>query len=236
MAEKLYGFPVEIAVEDDLYYVSREDGGNFSTRPYLMHTALYYAFRIFPTQFRNKVQNPHYEEDRDDGPEIYIHPAQSSEVTGYEKRRFSVKPDSYRSEAKQENQNLMKTGHQKTIRPGSSFQTFITSKSRKKLSEQKEKLPDYIRIGKKMSSARIQSGEIMEAEIEEGSFSMDIPVSTKDLDFEEKYSVKGDLNWENMNPVDLLTDGKLQGPHADFESTENDSTISVPAETGFLKN
>lgn len=236
MTKNLYGFPVEITVEDDLYYVSREDGGNFSTRPYLMHTALYYAFRIFPTQFRNKVQNPHYEEDRNDGPEIYIHPAQSIAITGYEKRRFSVKPDSYRSEAKQENQNLMKTGHQKTIRPGSSFQTFITSKSKGKLSEQREKMPDYIRIGKKMSSARVESGKIVEAEVKNGSFSMDVPVSTKDLDFEDIYSVNGDLNWENMNPVDLLTDGKLDGPHADFELSEIDSRFSVPAETGFLKN
>lgn len=236
MADKLYGFPVEITVEDDLYYVSREDGGNFSTRPYLMHTALYYAFRIFPTRFRTSVQNPHYEEDRDDGPKIYIHPAKAKSLSGYEKRRFSVKTDSYRSKSEKENQNLMKTGHQKTIRPGSIFQTFITSNSKEKLSRQKEKLPDYIRIGKKMSSARVRCGEIVEAEIEEGSFSMDIPVSTKDLDFEEEYSVKGDLNWENMNPVDLLTDGKLQGPHADFELSENDSTISVPAEIGFLKN
>jgi len=236
MTEKLYGFPVEITVEDDLYYVSREDGRRFSTRPYLMHTALYYALRIFPTRFRTSVQNPNYEEDRDDGPGVYIHPAKAKSLSGYEKRRFSVKPDSYRSEAKQENQNLMKTGHQKSIRPESTFQTFITSKSKEKLLEQKEKLPDYIRIGKKMSSARLEAGEIREAEVQQGSFSMDIPVSTKDLDFEDEYSIKGDLNWENMNPVDLLTEGRLEGPHANFNLPERGLNFSIPAEIGFLKN
>lgn len=236
MSVKQRVLEVDITTTDSLYYVSRESGDRFSVKPYVMHTALYYALGIFPSRFRCAEQTPFYDEDREDLKDLYVHPATSRELEGYETRRFVVKGDNYRTESRRENRNLMETGYQKSILPGSTFRTYIVYDTSERVDDLVEKSPTYIRLGKKMSSARVDVTDLGRHSTESGDFDLSQPVSNKDLDFDNEYDLLGNLRWERMNPVDLLVEGELNGPHISFTSSKenNGERIELPSNAKFL--
>jgi CRISPR type I-D-associated protein Csc1 len=236
MTKDLRVLELEITTTDNLYYVSRESGDRFSVKPYVMHTALYYALGIFPSRFRCAEQTPFYDDDKKEHKDLYIHPAVSRRLQGYETRRFAVKGDNYRTESTQENRNLMETGYQKSILPGSKFRTYILSDGNKEAGRLVKESPTYIRIGKKMASARAKVSDLGKHQTETGEFDLSQPVSNKDLNFNDEYNLLGNLRWERMNPVDLLVEGEISGPHVSFtvsrERTEE--RIELPANAEFL--
>jgi len=238
MSEKLLAIQLDIEMADTLYYVSRESSDRFSIKPYLMHTALYYALGIFPSRFRCVDETPFYEEDKESTEigNFYIHPAVPRKIEGYQTRRFAVKGDSYRMESERMNRNLMETGYQKNILPGAKFRTYIVTKGGERVSGLIEESPLYVRLGKKMSSAKVKLNDLGRFEVEDGYFMLSQPVSTKDLDFDGKYDLLGNLHWERMNPVDLLIEGELSGPHISIaESRRMDQgLVQLPADTEFL--
>jgi CRISPR-associated protein Csc1 len=239
--------PVTISPMDRLYYVSREPGSRFVTKPYMLHTALYYAFGVFPSRFRCVEQTPSYIGHRKNAGAIpYIHPATAMDEPEYETRRFSVKPDSYRSQAGSQNENLRQTGFQKTILPGTSYRTYAIAGTAAAADGAfdafEERSTWYIRVGKKMTPALVETGALTEASIETGPFDLAQPVSTADIDTTDAYDLVGDLEWERMYPVDLLLRGRLRGPHVrvdrqtvhHFGRQGDSGTVSLPAEAGFL--
>lgn len=236
MTEELRVLEVDITTTDNLYYVSRESGDRFSVKPYVMHTALYYALGILPSRFRCAEQTPFYDDDRKELDDLYIHPAVSRHLQGYETRRFAVKGDSYRTESTQENRNLMETGYQKSILPDSKFRTYLLSGGSEETDRLLSESPTYIRLGKKMASARVEVSDLGRHPTESGEFELSQPVSIKDLDFDDEYSLLGDLRWERMNPVDLLVEGKISGPHVSFtvSGEKGDEQLKLPANAEFL--
>jgi len=236
MTEELRVLEVNITPSDFLYYVSRESGNRFSVKPYVMHTALYYAFDILPSRFRCAEQTPFYDDDKDEAEGLYVHPAVSKELEGYETRRFAVKGDSYRTESQRLNRNLMETGYQKSILPGSEFRTYIVSRDGEKASDFVEESPTYVRIGKKMASSKIKVTDLGGHEPESGDFELSQPVSTKDLDLDKEYDLLRNLRWERMNPVDLLVEGELNGPHLSFTVPRgrDEERVELPAKAEFL--
>lgn len=236
MTKDLRVLEVEITTTDNLYYVSRESGNRFSVKPYVMHTALYYALGIFPSRFRCVEQTPFYDDDKKENQDLYIHPAVSRHLQGYETRRFAVKGDNYRTESTQENRNLMETGYQKSILPGSEFRTYILSDGSRVADRLVQESPTYIRLGKKMASARAEISDLGRHQIETGEFNLSQPISNRDLNFDGEYNLLGDLRWERMNPVDLLVEGTISGPHVSFtvshERTEE--RIELPANAELL--
>ena len=236
MTEELRVLEMDITMADNLYYVSRESGSRFSAKPYVMHTALYYALGLLPSRFRCADQTPFYDEDRKNLSDVYVHPAVATQLKGYETRRFAVKGDSYRTESTQENRNLMETGHQKSILPDSRFRTYLVCEESEEVDWLIDRTPTYIRLGKKMSSARVEISDHGRHKPELGEFKLSQPVSVNDLDFDAEYRLLGNLNWERMNPVDLLVSGRLDGPHISLtDPTENeDKRIELPANAEFL--
>lgn len=236
MTEELRVLEVDITPSDNLYYVSRESGNRFSVKPYVMHTALYYAFDILPSRFRCVEQTPFYDDDKKEAEGLYVHPAVLNELEGYETRRFAVKGDSYRTESQRMNRNLMETGYQKSILPGSEFRTYILSRKGEKADDLVEESPTYIRIGKKMASSKVEVTDLGRHEPESGDFELSQPVSTKDLDLNKEYDLLRDLRWERMNPVDLLVEGKLNGPHLSFSVPRgrDEERVELPAKAEFL--
>jgi CRISPR type I-D-associated protein Csc1 len=236
MTEGLRVLEVDITTSDNLYYVSRESGNRFSVKPYVMHTALYYAFDILPSRFRCAEQTPFYDEDKNEAEGLYVHPAVSKELEGYETRRFAVKGDSYRTESQQMNRNLMETGFQKSILPGSEFRTYIVSREGKKAGYLVEESPMYVRIGKKMASSKVEVTDLGRHEPKSGDFELSQPVSTKDLDLNKEYDFLRNLRWERMNPVDLLVEGDLNGPHLSFTVPRgrDEERVELPANAEFL--
>ena len=236
MTEELRVLEVNITPSDFLYYVSRESGNRFSVKPYVMHTALYYAFDILPSRFRCAEQTPFYDDDKDEAEGLYVHPAVSKKLEGYETRRFAVKGDSYRTESQRLNRNLMETGYQKSILPGSEFRTYIVSRDGEKASDLVKESPTYVRIGKKMASSKIEVTDLGRHEPESGDFELSQPVSTKDLDLDKEYDLLRNLRWERMNPVDLLVEGELNGPHLSFTVPRgmDEKRVELPAKAEFL--
>jgi CRISPR type I-D-associated protein Csc1 len=227
---------VDITPSDNLYYVSRESGNRFFVKPYLMHTALYYAFDILPSRFRCSEQTPFYDDDKDEAEGLYVHPAVSTELEGYETRRFAVKGDSYRTESQQMNRNLMETGYQKSILPGSEFRTYVVSREIEKAEDLVEESPMYIRVGKKMASSKVEVTDLGKHEPQSGDFELSQPVSTKDLDLNKEYDLLRNLRWERMNPVDLLVEGELNGPHLSVTVSRggDEERVELPAKAEFL--
>jgi CRISPR type I-D-associated protein Csc1 len=236
MTERLRVLEVDITTTDNLYYVSRESGNRFSVKPYVMHTALYYAFDILPSRFRCAEQTPFYDDDKDEAEGLYVHPAVSRELEGYETRRFAVKGDSYRTESQRLNRNLMETGYQKSILPGSKFRTYIVSEKSEKTDDLVADSPMYVRIGKKMASSKVEVTDLGRHEPESGDFELSQPVSTNDLDFDDEYDLLGNLRWERMNPVDLLVEGELNGSHLSFTVPRgrDEERVELPANAEFL--
>lgn len=235
-SDRLYAVECELTPQDSLYYASREAGETFSTRPFLMHTALYYAFGFFPSRFRTAEQSPSYVEHRGGsvlGSEAYVHPATAIDQPRYQTRRFAVKRDSFRTESTRGSGNFKETGHQKMIEPGVSFRTFITTTDTETLDRVREAVPPHIRIGKKMTSTRVNT-HVHEVPVHSGTFSLGHPIS--DLDYpEDTYELQGNIHWERMAPVDLLTEAELDGRHGTVEPHFGEGdTVSLPADAAFL--
>lgn len=229
---------LEITPLDQYYYVSREAGDTFRTKPYLMHTALFYALGLLPTRFRVGEQTPSYTQhfknaDGTDG--LYIHPARLIGEREHTTRRFSVKGDTFRSEAVQENKNLLETGHQRTLQPDLTFRTFVICRGRREPGAFAERISPYVRVGKKMTTAKVRT-RIHEGESEEGCFELGQPVGKSDVP-QDEYDVLGDITMESMAPVNILTSGNLSGPHVSITPSfgpGNDETVSLPIEAEFL--
>ncbi len=236
MTDGLRVLAVDMIPGDNLYYVSRESGNRFSVKPYVMHTALYYAFDILPSRFRCEEQTPFYDDDKDKAEGLYVHPAVLKQLEGYETRRFAVKGDSYRTESQRMNRNLMETGYQKSILPGSEFRTYVVSRQNERADDLVKESPMYIRIGKKMTSTKVDVTDLGRHEPESGDFVLSQPVSTKDLDFNNEYDLLRNLRWERMNPVDLLVEGELNGPHLSFTVSHgrDEERVELPANAEFF--
>jgi CRISPR-associated protein Csc1 len=223
-----------LTAQDSLYYASREAGEMFSTRPYLMHTALYYALGLLPSRFRTHEQAPRYVEHRDGSTlagAVYIHPATTIDGE-YHTKRFAAKGDQFRSASSRGSGNFKETGHQKMLTPQTEFQTFATTTDRETATQLTEQLPAYARVGKKSTTVRVETAT-HEAEIQEGQFSLGQPVG--DIDYPEgAYDVRGNLHWERMVPVDLLTAADLAGRHAEVTPEWGSGPVSLPVDTTFL--
>lgn len=228
---------VELTPLDQLYYVSRESGDDFSIRPYVMHTALYYALGLLPSRFRVLEQTPkyqiHFEES--DASEVYIHPAMPVDsVAGkYTTRRFAVKADKFRDRAEQENKNLKETGFQRFIDPGVSFQTFVRVDGGNQ-DELADQFAGYCRLGKKMTATRVRTATHT-VEPTTGTFGLSHPIGNVDMD-SDAYDILGDLHMESMVPVNLITEAELAGEYVSFESTfgSTGAEITLPIHTEFL--
>lgn len=232
---------VELSITplDQYYYVSRESGDRFSTKPYIMHSALFYALGLLPTRFRVSEQTPEYTthyKQSEAARGIYIHPATIVGGGRHMTRRFSVKGDTYRSEAQQENKNLLETGHQRTYEPNIQFRTFVTCDGGTDALAFTQQLPSYIRVGKKMTSARLET-DVHDVTPKEGQFTLDQPVGKQDISTDE-YDILGSVRMESMAPVDLLTQSDLSGQYvrvdAQFGPEKNDTEITLPTDVYFL--
>lgn len=231
---------VELAITplDQYYYVSREAGTTFRTKPYIMHTALFYALGLLPTRFRVDEQTPAYSQHFKQAVgtnDLYIHPARIVSEQEHTTRRFSVKGDSFRSEAEQENKNLIETGHQRTLQPDHTFRTFVLCRGERSSEEFAEGVPPYVRVGKKMATAHVRT-RVHEAKHRVGQFELGQPVGQSDIP-SDGYDVLGNVNMDSMAPVNLITKSDLSGPYVSIEpyfgQTGQDS-VELPADAQFL--
>jgi len=231
-SESVYGIDIEFTLQDSFYYASREAGETFLTRPRVMHTALYYALGLFPSAFRIAEHTPRYVTHRESskfGNDVYLFPAVANNEPSYTTRRFAVKPDEFRQASERGSANFKETGHMKMIDPGITFQTYAICDDKATRDTVLAELPQYARVGKKLSLARVTTTRFA-APIQEGAFELSHPIADLDID-RSTYTIKGGLEWERMNPVDLITGANLVGPHFELGA---DNPQTFPSDLRFL--
>lgn len=230
---------IELTVLDQLYYVSRESGDDFGTRPYIMHTALYYALGLLPSRFRVSEQSPKYTthfENSQAANGLYIHPATPvGDVAGqYTTRRFAVKGDEFRQQSEQENKNLKETGFQRFLNAGTTLRAFarVDNGDASRLADRFE---GYCRLGKKMTSTRVRTVHHTVTP-ETGEFDLGHPISNVDIGT-QNYRMLGNIHLEPMMPVNLITQAHLSGEFVSLTPAFGSETgsIALPTETEFLQ-
>lgn len=230
---------IELTALDQLYYVSRESGDDFGTRPYVMHTALYYALGLLPSRFRVSEHSPKYTTHLEGSPaasDLYIHPATPvGSVAGqYTTRRFAVKGDEFRQRSEQENKNLKETGFQRFLNAGTTLRTFarVDDGDASRLAD---RFDGYCRLGKKMTSTRVRTAHHTVTP-ETGEFDLGHPISNVDIGTQD-YEMLGNIHLESMMPVNLITQAHLSGEFVSVtpEFGPDPDAIALPTETEFLQ-
>lgn len=232
---------MELTVDDQFYYVSKESGDTFETLPYIMHTALYYALGMLPSQFRSLTNTDQYKEHYEASgmaQDIYIHPATALTTAESTTRRFSCKGDAYRRDTEPENKNSKETGHQKYLNPGTTFRTFIRvdPTSDTTAADVIAEIPPHIRTGKKMTSTRVECHQHT-ATKQTGEFTLGQPIACPDFDMHDFDTYKN-IDKEQLN-VDLLQRAIMTGEYITVEPVKSpvegmNETVSLPTQTSFL--
>lgn len=117
----------------------------------------------------------------------------------------------------------------KMIDPGITFRTYAVCDDDATRDAVLKELPSYARVGKKLSLARVET-TCFEAPVQHGTFELSHPIADLDID-RSTYTIRGELEWERMNPVDLITHADLEGPY--FELGSNNSQ-TFPSDLRFL--
>lgn len=232
---------LELTVDDQFYYVSKEIGDTFKTLPYIMHTALYYALGMLPSKFRSVTNTPNYRkhyENADLAQDIYIHPATPLTEVESTTRRFACKGDEHRVDTEPENKNLKETGFQQYIEPGSTFRTFIRVKpdTDTTVDDVLHQIQPYIRTGKKMTTTRVET-HTHKARPQTGEFTLGQPIALPDFN-QKNYHPYKNMDKESLN-VDILQSGDLTGEYIEVEPVRTPvdgmtETVALPTQTSFL--
>lgn len=142
-----------LTLHDNLYYASRELGRFYETEKYLHNYGLTYALGLVqpaPAYF-NGSQVPHYQEElkpeRVSG--CYVTPARPLKVD-FAFITFKMATVPYYSFTPQVIENRVVFGRAKELAPQSVFEFFI-------FAPQKLKLPRWVRLGKWMAKAEVDS-------------------------------------------------------------------------------
>lgn len=238
MSDTIHGIEIKLTPMDSFYYASREAGETFMTKEYIMNTALYYALGLFPSRFRTAEQRPRYLSDRDSsywGDSVYVSPAVALSQPNFQTRRFSVKQDTYRSVSERRSSNFKETGHMKTIDPGLGFRAFVLCESKKDREKLLSSISTYCRVGKKMSSTRIQTERFSATETT-GQFNLGHPIGVLDLP-QHEYDILGSISYQKMVPVNLLIEVTADGPHITHSprwKRHQEGELALPTKARFL--
>jgi len=222
----------------ELFFASLEPGNNYTTRPLILNTALYYALGYcsgryvnVPVKKGSAKQNPTYVEDTASFySKLYVSPAKpvksirfASEITNARSDEY-IQYDTYE---KQMNSPTGKYGVRKQILPGGKFVFFVLS-----FDGNEPDLPVYIRLGKKRSKASVTWSECPVTR-KKGSFILNHPVLVDDL----TQIPSRDISFKRMQPFDVIERGSFEGEYYLIQrgGKEKKEDVVFPASIRFLQ-
>src|SRR5260370_4311188 len=140
-----------LTLHDYLFYASREMGRLYETEKYLHNYGLTYALGLAQSPYTNLAQVPRYQEDLDSINEqgVYVTPAHPLRYS-FAFSTFKMANVNYYNFTPQISSNQVVFGRSKELAPESTFEFYV-------LSEQEVALPHWIRLGKWMAKARVES-------------------------------------------------------------------------------
>lgn len=222
----------------ELFFASLEPGNNYTTRPLILNTALYYALGYcsgryvnVPVKKSSAKQNPTYVEDTSSlYSDLYVTPARAVNKIRFASEITNARGDEYiqyNTYEKQMNSPTGKYGVRKQILPGGKFVFFVLS-----FDGSEPDLPAYIRLGKKRSKASVTWSEYP-VTVKKGSFLMNHPVLVDDLD----QIPSRDISFKRMQPFDVIERGGFEGEYFQIQKggKGNKDDVMLPSSVRFLQ-
>jgi CRISPR-associated protein Csc1 len=195
----------QLVLHENLFYATREVGRLYETGRYLHNYGLTFALGLATASYFNNSAVPRYAEDllTLNAQGIYVLPAKPLSVE-FELTTFKYADNRYHVQMEQSSRNTPTFGRAKELATGSRFEFFI-------LSDQALTMPKWIRLGKWMSKAAVETIRQEEAKgVQTGSFTSTTPINPLDLPPETRLLTYDIIS---MPPVSLLDHANLAGPH-----------------------
>ena len=214
-------YRLRLTLQDPLYFATRELGRLYVTERYLHNYALTYALGLTKSSYYDAEHIPHYQEDleplNDQG--IYVIPARPVE-SAYVTHTYKFANLYYHVKMQKNSKNLPTFGRVRELAPESYFEAYV-------LSTNPTNLPKWIRLGKWMSKAELQTQEVTKIELKTGNFTFPYPLNPLDVMFTHQV-VSYDV--VNMPPVSLIQNVSIrQGQYYEFENPNKSEKLRLPA-------
>lgn len=232
-------------------FASREVGRLADTEPYVLNTALYYALGFASGRYVDRTFEPTYIEDTDPvADEVYVTPAASipapdagSVQTDYITSTYSARGDDYATvnySAQNDpnaKQNLPSFGRRRVLGHGNHLRCYLVPKSIS-ATEIDERVPQYIRIGKKRGKARIDT-RLVDARRKTDEYELGHPIGA----YDHAEPPTGNVITKRMQPTPLILQGDYEGEHLAIstrppDAGEDDGSferVHLPAGARFLE-
>jgi len=244
-----------IHTQGEVWFASREVGRLADTESYLLNTALYYAFGFAAGRYVDAQFEPTYIDDtKTAAEEVYVSPAapvgqvgDAVERTNYITSTYNTSDDNYATlnlsaqDDPDAKRNLPSYGRRRALGHDNFFRLYLIPREAD-AETLSDRLPQYVRLGKKRGKARIDS-RIVPAEVQSGAFQLGHPISAYDSD----QAPTGNLITKRMRPTPLLIQGDYSGEYIairvddhEEEDTKSDGTgdseyVCFPSDVTFLR-
>jgi CRISPR-associated protein Csc1 len=231
-------------------FASREVGRLADTEPYVLNTALYYALGLAGGRYVDRKFEPTYIDDTEAvAEEVYVSPAvpvpapgDSSAHTEYLTSTYNATGDEYATvnySAQNDpnaKQNLPSYGRRRVLGHGNHLRCYLIPKD-ETVTEINEKIPQYIRLGKKRGKARVDT-RLVDARRQTGAYQLGHPIGAYDYDS----TPTGNVITKTMQPTPIILQAGYEGDHlaistqpADSEDDDRFPRVCLPASLRFLE-
>lgn len=237
---------VTFRTQGEIWFASREVGRLADTEPYFLNTALYYALGLASGRYVDTLFEPTYLEDTAAvADEIYVTPATpaASPGDGIANRitsTYNTSSDDYATinysaqEDPNASKNLPEYGRRRVLGHGNVLRCYLLGHDTS-VAELDDRVPGYIRLGKKRGKARVETRELA-VEQQTGEYELGHPIGAYDTD----QMPVGNLVTKRMRPTPLVAQGSYDGEHVELSEPDSNSesgrlSICLPADVTFLK-
>ncbi len=216
---------------EDVFFASVEIGRFYQTYPVIGNYALAYALGLVHSKYHDENSHPSYVEDfqkiNEQG--IYITPAQPifSQKIIYSFHTFNALNDRYYFKMDKAEYNYPRMGKVRTLAPENIFEFFLF------FEKERIFLPNYIRLGKWMSKAKVTYSKVNCYPLEENTYFSSQILTPIDFSSDTKI-LEG--AYISMYPTPLLKKSRFRGKAWKIEiNKENDIYIFLPQNMKFAQ-
>lgn len=226
---------VILRTRGEVTFTSREVGRLADTEPYILNTALYYALGLASGRYVDTSYEPTYVEDTADVTDVYVSPAAPVPDTSpnYVTTTYNATRDEYAEvnysaqDDPNAKQNLPSYGRRRSLAHGTPLRFFIVPRG-PSAGELYERLPQYIRLGKKRGKARLDI-QRRSATRQSGGFTLNHPIGA----YDHPKPPEGNVITKSMKPTPIVMQGDYSGDYLSIDR-EDDNTVRFPAGLTFL--
>lgn len=224
-----------LRTKGEVTFTSREVGRLADTEPYILNTALYYALGLASGRYVDTSYEPTYVDDTTEVTDVYVSPAVPVPETSpnYVTTTYNATRDEYAEvnysaqEDPNAKQNLPSYGRRRSLAHGTPLRFFIVSRG-PTADELQDRLPQYIRLGKKRGKARMEL-QRRSATKQSGKFRLNHPIGA----YDNPEPPEGNVITKSMKPTPIVMQGDYTGEYLSIDRGD-DSSVRFPTGLTFL--